>query len=453
MSAGLNRLTKITFYIIVIAAPIQWVSIFNTGGSEIKYINLSIIPLLLCLLYGEFRRTMIKFFNFCRILIISFIFLMALNYIFTCVNTTNLLTGITYILKNLSYLVYFIAFGPIIIYRYRDKKFYREIAISNILCTLVFLLVVEVTFLALGRNFLSELVTNFLSGNSVAIRYDLFYKLFNNAHFSAGSAAAADADYQTSLRNTLLGAFIYIHFTSLFSLKFCKSFFLKSINVFNLLFSVFLVFASTSRSNMVALVLGYLIYFGLAVYTGTFRFRPIYLFLGMVLLFVFVLLLPKLETVFQGSATMISDRLAQLDDDARWDLDGEALIDFAENPLTGRGAGATLADGHRVHNFILGAAYQTGIAGFFVSCVFYFGIYVLLIKSAKYLARSKGLFWLIALLSLPMLRAMTSGNNGTLSIIEWFCLAFSFAIMLIHKTEYQENYARNRVYQAELKVL
>ena len=437
---NINNITKAAFFIIVISAPIQWISIVDIGSLSIKWINLSVIPILLCLFFSGFRKTMSDFYKLNRWLVYAFVLLMVFDYIFTCFTLINESVGFSYIAKNLSYLLYFLAFGPIIVYRYRTPKFYREVAICNFACTIFFLCVVEVIFLSLGRNFFSELVTNFLKGNSVAIRYDLFYKLFN-AHGSAG-----DDDYQTSLRNTLLGAFIYIVFTSLYSFKLCKGTFLKLLNIFNIGFGVFLVFASTSRSNMVALFLGYVTYISLSVYSGKFRFKISYILMAMVFLFLCVAFWPIIESVFANSTDMIGDRLAQLDQDARWNLDGEAIVYFFSNPLAGKGAGAVLSDGHRVHNFILGGAYQAGIIGFLLSSVFYFGIVGKFLNSAKSIAKKKELYWFAALVCLPLLRAMTSGNNGTLSIIEWFCLAFYFAVAM------EEKNANNAMYLQAIHV-
>lgn len=422
-----NNITKVSFFVIVISAPIQWISIVNVFGLSIKYIHLSIIPIALCLLFADFRRTVVRFFLFNKLLISSFFLLMMTNLIFTCFSASNQDIGFSYISKNLSYLFYFIAFGSIMVYRCRSENLHKEIAISNFLCTIIFLGVVEMVFLALGRNFIYELIENFLKGDSVAIRYDLFYKLFN------AQGTAGDADYQTNLRNTLLGAFIYIHFTSQYSLRLSTKRYIKVINFFNICFGAFLVFASTSRSNMLVLVLGYLIFFFLSIYSNKLRIKPVHLFLGLVSVFLVIIFLPKLDAVFQNSTSMISDRLSQLDEDARWDLDGEALIYFASNPLAGKGAGAVLSDGHRVHNFILGAAYQTGIVGFILSLVFYFGIIFYVLRSGQLLAGQQNLFWFVSLTSLPILRAMTSGNSGTLSIIEWFCLAFFFSVLMVQR--------------------
>jgi len=421
---NLNSLTKLSFYIIVIAAPIQWISLLDIGAMSIKYINLSIIPILFCLLFADFRKSISKFFKANYILVIAFFLLMVFNFIYTCFTVINLDVGFSYILKNLSYLSYFIVFGPIVAYRYKSENFYKEIARSNFLCIIFFAIIVEVTFLSLGRNFISELISNFLKGNSVAIRYDLFYKLFN-AHGNVG-----DDDYQTSLRNTLLGGFVYVNFTSLYSLKLCKKKFLKATNIFCICFTTFLILASTSRSNMVALALGYLLFFTFSVYSGKLHIKAMHVFSILVICFLCVIFFPTIQSVFSNSTSMIGDRLAKLEDDARWDLDEEALMAFVTNPLAGKGAGSFLSDGHRVHNFILGAAYQAGVIGFILSVIFYFGLIFKLIKSSITIKNKNELFWFASIVCVPLLRAMTSGNNGTLSIIEWFCLAFFLGVVM-----------------------
>jgi len=446
---NLSNITRISFFIIVISAPIQWVSIVEIAGLSIKFVHLSIIPIFLCLLFSDFRKTVQRFFYFNRWMILCFFLLMVVNFVFTCINATNQDIGFSYIAKNLSYLLYFIAFGSILLYECSKENFYKEIAISNFLCSIIFLFMAELIFLSLGRNFLGELISNFLKGDSIAIRYDIFYKLFN-AHGVSGND-----EYQTNLRNTLLGGFIYVHFTSLYSLRISKNRYINLLNWFSIGFGTFLVIASTSRSNMLVLVLGYVIFILLSLYSNKLVFKPSYLYIFLVVVFLSIVFSQKIISFFGNSSSMISNRISQLSEDARWEVDAEALNYFENHLFVGKGSGAVLSNGYRVHNFVLGSAYQTGILGFVLSLAFYLGIIFSVIRSSKLLRNRPNLYWFVALTSLPLLRSMTSGNSGTLTIIEWFCLAFFFCIVMLekqHKNLYSftssasQNFNGNKVY-------
>lgn len=431
MIKPLDILSKSVIYIAVISAPIQWINLITIGKLGIKFIDLTIIPIAACLFFKSFRINWVKFINNNAVIIYSFLLLMAANYILSVYHGRNLQTGFAYITKNTFYLFYFTLFGAVMILRTQKENFYKEVAISNTACVLFFLIVVTIIFRTFGRNFLLEIFQAFIKGDSQTIRYDLFLKLFNST--------GGDEEFRTSLRNTLVGVFIYIHFTSIYSFLNCKEALLKTLNIVNILFAAFIILASTSRSNMVVLILGYLIAGNYYIITGKIKFKPIY-FVGICsLLFFTLIFFDKVQSSFGGSAEMVGGRLEQLQGDARWDLNAEAGRLFLENFFTGLGSGVTLSNGLRVHNFILGSACQAGILGLALSLIFYFAIIYSLFTSVQVFSSGKGLFWITSIVMLPLLRAMTSGNSGTLSIIEWFCLAFFLAMIYTQKNSFQKS--------------
>jgi len=426
----LDIFTKLAFFGFVICSPINWISIFNIGGLSIKYMHLAIIPIVPCILFKSFRYTVIKFIQKNAFIIISFILLMIANFVATCLNRTLYPNALSYITKNFSYCCYFILFAAVMYFRVKQPSFYKEITYSNALSVAMFILTATIIFHALGRSFLGDMASFFMKGDSVSLRYDLFKILFN-------ADSSGDSELAANLRNTLMGAFIYIHFTSLYASFNVESRRLKYLNLSIILFSGFFVLASVSRSNILALVIGYFIYFVSEILINRNTKKLLQLIgVAVIALTLTLIFWNKIEDAFSNSTSMIAGRLSELEDDARWELDAEAINGFSNNFFIGKGSGATLSDGHSVHNFIIGSAYQAGVTGLIFSLCFYFGIMFKMFASLPVLSRYRGTLLIASLVTIPLLRSMESGNVGTLSLVEWFCLAiFLSTLMRIRERE------------------
>ena len=423
----LNIFTKLAFFGFVICAPINWISIFNIGGLSIKYMHLAIIPIVPCILFKSFRLTVIKFIQKNAFIISSFMLLMIINFVSTCFNKTLYPNALSYIAKNLSYSCYFILFAVVMYFRVKQPSLYKEITYSNALSVTMFILTATIIFHALGRSFLGDMAGFFIKGDSISLRYDLFKILFN-------ADSSGDSELAANLRNTLIGAFIYMHLTSLYASINVESRRLKYLNIGVILFSGFFVLASVSRSNILALVIGYFIYFVSEILINRNTKKLLQLIgVAVVALTLTLIFWNKIEDAFSNSTSMIAGRLSELEDDARWELDAEAINGFSNNFFIGKGSGATLSDGHSVHNFIIGSAYQAGVIGLILSVCFYFGVMFKMFTSLPTLSRYKGTLLVASLVAVPLLRSMESGNVGTLSLVEWFCLAIFFATIMVLK--------------------
>lgn len=428
----LNFFTAAGFYGFVTFAPINWVTLVNVGGLSVKYMHLAIVPIFACLLFKSFRYKVASFVKQNGLLIGSFILLLFMNFVATYINSTIYAAALPYIVKNFSYCIYFILFGAVIYFRMKKPGFEKEITYSNTVAVFVFTITASLIFHAIGRNFLGDMAGFFLKGDSVSLRYDLFKTLFN-------TNSTTDAEIAANLRNTLIGAFIYIHFSSQYAFKNVSGKLLRALNIICIVFSAFFILASVSRSNILVLAVGYFIFYMGEILVNR-NGKKLYqlIILGFVGITFLILFWTRIENAFSDSTAMISGRLGEIEDDARWALNAEAFDSFTKNFLTGKGSGAVLSDGHSVHNFILGSAYQAGVFGLILSLLFYFGIIGKVIANLRLFSEYHAAFFIVSLIAIPLLRTMESGNAGTLSLVEWFCLGFIFAFLAIAKERRNE---------------
>lgn len=421
------------YYMLLAFLPLGWITLMNIGTLSLKLMHLSMVPLLICLLFKPFREKLVKFISANKYIIGFFTLLMVLNFVSTSFNVTRSPTASSYITKNLVYFSLFLLFGALIIMIARSPNFYAHIALSNAIGLLMFVAIATISFKAMGRSFLLDLVNFFLKGDSNALRYTLFRTLFNSAENSG------DADQSTNLLNTLIGSFIFINFTALYAYHNTKSKFLNAVNIFCLAFTFFIIIASVSRSNTLALILGYVMYWIFDIVFNNNKKRILHLISFFCLFVLFILLFwTRIEDAFSGASTMIAGRFADLDDNARWAINAECINSFTRNFhnfIIGKGSGAIVLDDLTAHNFILGSAFQAGIGGFVLSSLFYFGLIFSLAKNARFLATYKNALLICSLMIIPLLRTMESGGSGSMTLQEWFCVAFFLGFVLQKKKE------------------
>lgn len=435
MRKFLNLNLNTAYYFLVVFLPISWVSLIGVGELSFKLMHLSFIPLLICLLFKEFRTNLLDFIKDNKYLISFFILLMIMNFVSVCLNTYRSPSAVSYIAKNIIYFSFFLMFGGLIISLAKSVTFHKHITISNTICILFFICIATIAFKAQGHSFLGDLINFFLKGDSNALRFALFKTLFNS------SQTSSDSDLSTNLLNTLIGSFIFVHFTSLYAYKNVKSKFLKALNVLCIIFSAFMVIASVSRSNILVMIAGYIIYWGFDIFYNKNQRRVIQVISTLVIIGLFVLLFwTKIEDIFSGASTMIISRFSNLDENNRWALNAQCVTSFTENMhnfLIGKGSGAIVLYGTTAHNFILGSAYQAGIFGLVLSILFYFGLIYSLFRDNVMLAKHPHAFIIGSLMAAPLLRTMESGGAGSLTMQEWFCLAFFLGFILQKKKEMQ----------------
>jgi len=242
------------YYTLLAFLPLGWISLIDAGTLSLKLMHLSILPLLVSLISKSFREKLVTFIIENKYLISFFLLLMVMNFVSMTLNATKNPTAVSYIVKNLSYFSLFLLFGALIIMMAKSRNFCAHIAISNTIGILIFIAVATLSFKAMGRSFILDMVNFFLKGDSNALRYALFRTLFNS------SQGSADAEQSTNLLNTLIGSFIFINFTALYAWHNTKNKLLNALNIFCLAFTFFIIIASVSRSNILSLILGYLMY-------------------------------------------------------------------------------------------------------------------------------------------------------------------------------------------------
>lgn len=358
-----------------------------------------------------------------------------MNFVSLTFNATTNPNALSYIIKNISYSALFLLFGALIQKIARSPNFHTHITISNTAGIIIFISVAIISFNAMGRNFIDDLLDFFIRGDSDALRYSLFRTLFN------ASEDMDDIEQSTNLLNTLLGSFIFINFTALYAWHNTKGKLMNVLNIFCIGFSFFIIIAGVSRSNILALVIGYLMYWISDIVLNNNQRRFLHIGIFVILGTLFSLLFwTKIENSLSDASSMIAGRFSELAENPRWAINAACVNSFTANMhnfLIGKGPAAIVLDDNTAHNFILGAAFQAGIVGLILSCLFYFGLIFAVFKNALVLAKHKNALLIGSLMIIPLLRAMESGGAGSFTLQEWFCIAFFQGFVLIKKEEEQ----------------
>lgn len=436
----LNFNVKLAFFMLVAFLPLSWITVYGVGDSSIKLFHLTIIPLLICCFYNSFRNKIVVFVKENRFIMSCFLLLMTMNFVSMSINSLVIPHASIYVIKNLAYFFFFTLLGGMCLSLFNLENTPKLLTQSAFICVCTFIVIASIGFKATGGNFLADMLKFFISGDINGLRHDLYKTLFN------GGTYGKDADFATALINTIIGSFIFVHFLSLYALRTSKSRLQKGLNIFSLIFSFFFVVSSISRSNIIAIGFGYMIYWGLEiVYNNNVKKVVSLVSSVLVLIAVMIVFGNKMQDAVSNMSDMYQARFGDLDENIRWQLNAEAIETFTSNAksfIFGSGSGALLSNGKSVHNFIIGSAYQAGIFGLILSSLFYFTILSSLLRFAPLLSKYKFAFILAAVMALPLIRQMESGDAGSLTLQEWFCLAFflSFVINKKLSVENSENY-------------
>ena len=124
----------------------------------------------------------------------------------------------------------------------------------------------------------------------------------------------------------------------------------------------------------------------------------------------------------------VSARFLQIADDPRIEHYAATFQLVSEHPLAGNGASRSAPDGYQVHNYFLGAWYQLGIVGLFVSLLTWFGIVGVWMRNAirMVLAPDGGVVDSAFLAALPLtslFRRLIAGDCGRFLLIEMLAIA------------------------------
>ncbi len=305
-----------------------------------------------------------------------------------------------------------------------------------------FLLVAQLTFMSLGRNFLAEYVQAGLSANVPALQFTFYPALFN---YSDGTVVTrGDDDFvSTSLRNSLVGSFILYGVLLGAYASVRASLFNRAVRWGLWSMIALLVALSVSRSNWIAglLIMGVV---GMATLLPVLRRRRVSLAGVLAATTALALLIVAVVLSLESWAALLdaaSERLSTLSEDGRLSMYADALRAISsQGAVFGHGVGATIdASGGvpvRVHNFFLALWYEIGLHGLLAGILFYLSIVIVWVRAfwghvtgSRRWADGVSGAWVLALPVLPLFRSLISGGGGGFSPVEWCCLAFCFAEM------------------------
>jgi hypothetical protein len=325
----------------------------------------------------------------------------------------------------------------------RNQRSLRQLSvgvtIGSLLSIALFSLLAIIVFAGLRRNFFGECYELLLNGKAAKLQFGIYPVLFSNSVFSA-ERATVDAEFSTSLRNTLVGAFICsIQLTWIFRPVAVRV--LGRVLGNLILWSVtlcgsFLVVTSVSRSNVAVLgitfVLACLLSLGVSGRTAQ---RKV---VGNLTVLVMICLLAgvMVATVSPGVVDLVQRRFAQGSPE-RIAIARQALREISEQWLIGRGIGARPhGTDLEIHNLLLAAWHSGGLGALLMSLGFYLVVVVVWIRAIRRRLSDPAFWkldisanWVLTLPLLPLFRALISGEGGNFSMIEWTCLAVFFALM------------------------
>lgn len=426
--------------------PLIWITLAGEAGSSIKpnHLAFSLLVLAAFLYWGS---TLVSWPRRGWSAVFVGLYTANLAWSWATLAWSGTQAGVGSAIKDTAYFAIFLLMSAIW-RKLSSKEKSRAGAWGVLLGVCAFFLVAEITFIQLGRNFIGEYVQAMLSGNVVALQFDFYPKLFNYAGDS--TLTAADADYiGTSLRNTLVGAFVlYFFIINAYPIRDQEE--QESIGrryVRHLLAAVCFVLTvlSVSRSNWAALVLGIMAVIASAVCKRSHRLPTAgvggrnAVYSRLVLFFIAggaVLIAGVSYLDSSVSLTnVIGDRIGQVADDSRWDMYEHALAKIAMRPFGGYGLAAPIdfdlgpsGTSLEVHNLFLASWYETGLPGFLLSAAFYSALVLAWLRQIVDSGRHStpdgpSPIWLSGLPALPMVRMLVSGGGGGMTLVEWLAIA------------------------------
>ncbi len=260
------------------------------------------------------------------------------------------------------------------------------------------------------------------------------------------TVSGAPSELKGSTRNTLAVCLTFLFFASLPNLAFKgRSRLTYLIAVAAVILCPALTLLLSSRSSLISLAIGIclsnailLLYSRSDTVIRSLLLQWILIATGLLLAMLALLLLERNES---NMATALNLDLQQnIRNDPRIRNYLLAVDEISKSPIIGAGVGARLADGHTVHNFILGAWVEAGAAGLICSSAMYLLLIGLWIKRCLAQFSSMSL-WTIgeailvasaaSMLVGPIIRRMLSGNAGRFTIIELIALAVFIAFTRI----------------------
>ena len=430
---------KVSFFLVIILAPFQWLSLFQVLGLSIKPIHISLGLVGVAVIIGGNLNIWKRLFlgKFWFIYLYS---LFLFWYVISLFWTRNLTFATPIVIKNSAYFFCFIIFMVFIIDLVRRGGFVKLAGVSALAGLAIYVIYMIYVFAHLGYNIFVEYYRAIISNDVQGLMFWFYPKLFN---FSL--AAIQDKDILlTNLRNTVMGGIIIDIILLNLWLRIIKSKALKVLTISFIMLGILLVLLSVSRSNTI--ILGLTLILPVIIRMRIKKRKKI---INKKILFLIpVLLLGILISYFMffsnGSSPwkfisslsgILITRLNAIANDARWLMYKDALNQIYNNIIFGYGIGEPLLVAKRtttrVHNVFLASWFETGFVGMFLSVLWYSIILVYwfkAIKSCRTWTSNIPIEWVATFPILPLLRVLESGS-ASFTLIEWLSLALFFGII------------------------
>lgn len=434
------RLASFTFAILVITLPLQWFEIIAIGPLALKpvHISFSLIVFTYLLFPGVFKSAW-RTLKYYRFFFVSYSVYLILMYL-AVFNSESMPVALAMNTKNLIYFLYCISLIGLL-HIISDENDQFQMSSFVVISVVTFLIICVYVFQQLERSFFLEYGLALINGDIKELMFGFYKPIFN---YSFGSGAIdPDSDQGTSLRNTLVGSFILFVAILASELKNRKG---SALVVSRITISILilLIIASVSRSNYLTLIM-----ISIVVFIAGFKFKrtikinylPLLPLVFIGLIASIILALPYIIPVIN----ILIERTKEIAESGRIDMYNSTITLINKNYLIGYGTGARLGAFHdlQVHNLFLGAWYQAGILGLISAVAYYLALVIFFLNTIfRYLLgqiHDHRKLWLIAIIILPLFRALVSGNSGNFTMIEWTCLAVFFTVNSKLKYEFPKN--------------
>lgn len=440
MKISQSSISRFSFELLIITLPLQWFNLAKAIGLTFKPIHLSIFFSIIAFLAIKKKITVTK--DFLSKIWPFLLFYISYLLISNCslLWTPDLSVGITIVLKITIYFLLFLLFA-ILVYSTEPQNIAYAVYVGTTIGCIIFFLIVIYVFYILERNILLEYAISIISADSKSLQWAFYPTLFN---FSSGEIVSkGNVEFVgTSLRNTLMGAFIFYIITlgmyrPLVS-QLLKKPYLEIMGRIVIGCSTCLIIFSVSRSNIIVLLTIFLL-------VCLFKWiRPKHrgiTYKNVLIVFMALFLSLFFYQYIYSIGQILGERLLSITEDNRFAMYNEAFYQISKKVFMGFGLGTEVetvtGTMHRVHNIFLSSWLETGIAGFVLSILFYLAIVffwfkqsILLIRYPQKWLLSVSPEWTMTLPVLPLVRSLISGAGGSFTYVEWLCLAFFFGTII-----------------------
>jgi len=427
--------------VVLLCMPFQWIALVEVAGHAVKPVHLGLVLVAgAFLLSGNPVRSLAAVVNETAYFV--WLFLLYVNLmLFALLWTHSPIAGGIIAFKQFMYFVAFLMMASTVV-GLPSKRMASAVKWSAPIGYSIFASAVVVVFALLGQNLFIEIAGAIMRGDSKFLQFGIYPVLFKLA---GGRPEGQDTEtFTTSLRNTLVGAFLlYMLLLNVYR-PFWKTAKMRLIaNVFSLL-GASLILLSVSRSNMLALALAAGIAWGIRFLHG-WRPRIVHLALALgVVAAAFTVVVLEPDAV-SGSAQIFNERFGDLQDNNRLEILANAVIPLERHPIRGAGLDVEVPVGQgkdtRMHNVFAVAWVEVGLAGLITALLFTTSLIVAwlrfiwnTIKHPDEWVLPIAPHWVAALPILPLLRAQLAGG-GAFTLIEWACLSIFFGLLARNRLE------------------